>query len=48
MLTMLYSDNGNDEPPPCDEPPTYFSRDSDVDSADENPRHTHESDDDEW
>ena len=48
MLTKLYSDNGNDEPPPCDEPPTYFSRDSDVDSADENPRHTHESDDDEW
>ena len=34
----------DDEPPPCDEVPTYYARDSDVDSDDENPRHNYESD----
>ena len=47
MLTKFHTDNGLDnEPPPCNEHPTY-SPDSDVDSADENPRLNYEIDD-EW
>ena len=43
MLTKLHADNGNNaEPPPCDEPPSYYSRDSD--SENENPMLNYESD----
>ena len=46
MLTKLHAENDNDdEPPPCEKPPTYYSHDSDVDSDDENPRLNYESDD---
>ena len=43
MLNKLHCDD-DDEPPPCDEVPTY-TRDSDVDSDDENPRLNYETDD---
>jgi hypothetical protein len=37
MLEKLHTNNGNDdEPPPFDEPQTYYSRDSDIDSENEN------------
>jgi hypothetical protein len=37
MLSKLQADNAaDDEPPPCDEPPTYYTRDSDSDSENEN------------
>ena len=46
MLTKFHADNGNNaEPPPCDEPPSYYSRDSDSDSENENPMLNYESDD---
>ena len=45
MLLKLQANNDrdDDEPPPFDEPPTYYSRDSDTDSENENP-HNYESD----
>ena len=43
MLNKLHSDD-DEEPPPCDEVPTY-TRDSDVDSDDENPRLNYKTDD---
>ena len=42
---LLDEDDDDDESPPCDEVPPYYSRDSDVDSDDENPRLNYESDD---
>ena len=37
MLEKLHAENDNDdEPPPVDEPPTYYSKDSDSDSENEN------------
>ena len=37
MLEKLHAENDNDdEPPPFDEPPTYYSKDSDSDSENEN------------
>ena len=45
MLNKFHEDIANDdEPPPCDEHPPYYSRDSDPDSDDENPRLNYESD----
>ena len=49
MLSKLHADDGNDdEPPPCDEPPSYYSRDSDTDSDNDNPILNYESDDSRW
>ena len=46
MLNKLQEENdSDDEPSPCEEPPTYYTRDSDVDSDDENHRTNYESDD---
>ena len=44
MLNKFHEDIANDEPPPCDEHPLYYSRDSDSDCDDENPRLNYESD----
>ena len=45
MLKKFHEDIANaDEPPPCDEHPPYYSRDSDPDSDDENSRQSYESD----
>jgi hypothetical protein len=46
MLNKLQSDSDDDdEPPPCEEVPIYNTRDSDVDSDDDNPGLNYESDD---
>jgi hypothetical protein len=46
MLTKYHAQNGiDDEPPPCDNDESQYSRDSDSDNDNENPMLNYESDD---